>query len=423
MGLVLRPEIIRSAGAGMRIARALAALLVLALGMAACGSSGETTSQAAATTGTAPTRTVTIWVDVPLAGMAAEEGRQMLDGARLVVAQANSRVGDIGVQVRASDDADPATGHSDAARCLAGATRAADDRTAIAVIGTYESPCTAVALPTLAAAGLALVSPVNSDPLLAAAGGRAPRVLVRLAPSDAAQGTAAAAEAKALELHRLYVLGGLSARARRMQKALAAAAPSHQLAIVGTEPIPRSVGAASSLVARIRTARADSVWIGGGAGPGVVAVLRALALPLAHTKSEPPPLAVLGSDSLYRDGLLGAAGVAADGIHLTSGFVPPDALSGEGAQFVDAFARQFGQPGLYVAYAADAARLVLDALRRSDASRAGVRKALFRTRSYEGLIGKVAITPAGASTLARVAIFQVRNGSFRLERTLDLSAS
>jgi hypothetical protein len=52
-----------------------------------------------------------------------------------------------------------------------------------------------------------------------------------------------------------------------------------------------------------------------------------------------------------------------------------------------------------------------------------VRKALFRTRSYEGLIGKVAITPAGASTLARVAIFQVRNGSFHLERTLDLSAS
>ena len=49
---------------------------------------------------------------------------------------------------------------------------------------------------------------------------------------------------------------------------------------------------------------------------------------------------------------------------------------GAGAGFVDAFARQFGQPGLYMAYAADAARLVLAALRRSDASRAGVLRAL-----------------------------------------------
>jgi branched-chain amino acid transport system substrate-binding protein len=420
---VRRPEIIRTAACGLRLAGTLAALLALALGAVACGSSARTTSSVAAATSTAPTRTVTIWVDVPLAGAAAEEGRQMLDGARLVVAQADYRVGDVGVQVRASDDADPATGHSDPARCLAGATRAADDRTAIAMIGTYESSCTTVALPTLAAAGLALVSPVNTDPTLTAAGVADPHVLLRLAPSDATQGSAAASESKALGLHRVYVLAGLSARAQRMQKALRAAAPSHQLAIVGAEPSPRSAAAVPALLARIRKAHADSIWIGAGAGPGVVAVLRALVLPRGKHKSEPPPLAVLGSDALYRDGLLQAAGGAAEGIHLTSGFVPPDALNSDGADFVDAFSRQFGQPGLYTAYAADAARLVLAALRRSDASRAGVLNALFRTRSYKGLIGKVAITPAGASTLARIAIFQVRDGSFRLERTIDLAAS
>jgi branched-chain amino acid transport system substrate-binding protein len=419
---VRRLEIIRTPACGLRLASTLASLLALAMCAAACGSSARTTSAVAATNA-APIRTVTIWVDVPLAGAAAEEGRQMLEGARLVVAQAGARVGDIGVRVRASDDADPASGRSDPARCLAGATRAASDRTAIAVIGTYESSCTSIALPTLAAAGIALVSPLNSDPTLAAAGVADPRVLVRLAPADAAQGNAAAAEAKALDLHRLYVLAGVSARAKRMQKALRAAAPSQQLAIVGEEPTPHSPGSVLAVLARIRRARADSVWIGAGAGPGVVAMLRALMLPRVHSTSERPPLAVLGSDTLYRDGLLRAAGGAAAGIHLTSGFVPPDALSGDGAHFVDAFAREFGQAGLYTAYAADAARLVLAALRRSDASRAGVLHALFQTRSYKGLIGKVAVTPAGASTLARIAIFQVRNGSFRLERTLDLVAS
>jgi branched-chain amino acid transport system substrate-binding protein len=419
---VRRLEIICTTGAASRVAIAGAAAIALALVAAACGSSEQATS-ASATTSTAPSRTVTLWVDVPLAGAAAEEGRQMLDGVRLVVAQSDYRVGDIGVQVRASDDADPATGHSDPARCLAGARRAAADRTAIVVIGTYESACTKIALPLLAATGLALVSPVNGDPELAAIPAGDPPVLIRLAPADAAQGTAAAAEAKALGLHRLYVLTGRSARARRMQRALEAAAPSRQVAIVGREATPRDGAAVEPLLARVRKAHADSIWIGAGAGPGVVALLRALAPPPSGSKSEPAPLAVLGSDALYRQGLLRAAGATADGIHLTSGFVPPDALHGAGADLVDSFARQFGEPGLYMAYAADAARLVLAALRRSDASRSGVLRALYRTRSYKGLIGKVAIGDDGASSLARLGVFQVRDGSFRLERTLDVSPS
>ena len=397
-------------------------MIALALLTAACGSSAQATS-AAATTSTAPSRSVTLWVDLPLAGAAAEEGRQMLDGVRLVVAQADYRVGNIGVQVRASDDANPVTGHSDPARCLAGARRAAADPRAIAVIGTYESSCTRVALPALAAGGLALVSPVNGDPGLGAVPAGDPPVLVRLAPADAAQGAGAAAEAKALGLHRIYVLTGRSARARRMQAALEAAAPSHKLVIAGRAPTPRSSSAVRPLLARIRRARADSIWIGASAGPGVVAVLRALAPPTLRPKSAPKPLVLLGSDALYRQGLLRAAGAAAEGIHLTSGFVPPGSLDGAGADLVDSFARQFGQPGLYMAYAADAARLVLAALRRSDASRAGVLRALYLTRSYPGLIGKVAIGEDGASSLARIGVFQVRDGSFRPERTVDVTPS
>ena len=101
--------------------------------------------------------------------------------------------------------------------------------------------------------------------------------------------------------------------------------------------------------------------------------------------------------------------------------MPPDGLGGAGADFSDAFARQFGQPGIYTAYAADAARLVLAALRRSDGTRAGVLRALFRTRAYPGLIGTVGIDGDGGSTLARLGVFRVHNGSFQFERVLDLS--
>jgi branched-chain amino acid transport system substrate-binding protein len=397
-----------------RRAAVCAAALVLAALAAACGSSAPAASDPAPAT-TAPTRTVTLWVELPLAGAAAEDGRQMLDAVRLVVAQADYRVGDVGVEVRASDDANPVTGRSDPARCRAGAARAAADRAAIAVIGTYDSSCTTVALPALTAAGLALVSPVNT-----ALGAGDPGNLIRLAPTDALQGTAAAAEAQAIGLHRMYVLEGRSARAQRQQGALVAAAPSYKVSIVGSEPTPSTAAGAAATLARVRAARADSVWLGSGSGPGVVAVLRALAPP-RRAGSKGKPLVVLGSDSLYRVGLLRSAGRAAEGLRLTSSFVPPDALDGAGADFVDAFARQFGQPGLYTAYAADAARLVLAALRRSDGTRAGILRALFRTRAYNGLIGKVGIAGDGASTLARVGVFQVHNGSFRFERVLDLA--
>ena len=85
--------------------------LLLGLVTAACGSGASAPSPAAPAT-TAPSRSVTLWVDLPLAGAAAEEGRQMLDAVRLVVSQAGYRVGKLGVDVRASDDADPATGRS-----------------------------------------------------------------------------------------------------------------------------------------------------------------------------------------------------------------------------------------------------------------------------------------------------------------------
>ncbi len=346
----------------------------------------------------------------------------MLDAVRLVVSQAGYRVGKLGVDVRASDDADPATGRSDPARCRAGAHRAAADPTAIAVIGTYESSCTMLAVPALTSAGLALVSPVNSDPALATPGTVADGVLVRLAPSDALQGTAAAVEARALGAHRLYILDGRSARSQRLQQALGEAAAASKLTIVGHEPTPPSAAGAAAVVAHLRAARADSVWFGSGSGPGVVAVLRALMpSPHARPKSSPPTPILLGSDALYRQGLLQTAGIAAEGLHLTSEFVPPDGLSGAGADFSDAFARQFGQPGIYTTYAADAARLVLAALRRSDGTRAGVLRALFRTRAYPGLIGTIGIDGDGSSTLARLGVFRVHNGRFQFERVLDLS--
>src|SRR5262249_49893531 len=70
---------------------------------------------------------------------------------------------------------------------------------------------------------------------------------------------------------------------------------------------------------------------------------------------------------------LGAAGGAAAGPRVLYGFLPPEALSGKGADFVSEYTRRYGQPLTYTAYAAEAASVLLEAIARSDGSAPSVR--------------------------------------------------
>ena len=298
----------------------------------------------------------------------------MLDGVRLVVAQADYRVGDVGVQVRASDDAEPGDGPLRSGPLPRGRERArllipraiARDRHLRVVVhddraarrwrrpGSRSSRrSTAIRRSAPSAAG----DPPRARPARAArrrAGNR------RRPPRR-----------RRSALHRLYVLDGRSARAQRMQAALVAAAPvaiSSRSRGASRRPATAAgaCGRSSRGCARRAPTRSGSARAPGPASsrccarsrPGLTRVRsRAAAARRARQRCALPAR-----------GCCGPPGAAAEGIHLTSGFVPPDALSGAGADFVDAFARQFGEPGLYTAYAADAARLVLAALRRSDAT-------------------------------------------------------
>ncbi len=348
----------------------------------------------------------------------------MLDAVRLVVAQSDFRVGNVGVQVRASDDADPATGYADASRCLAGARRAAADRHAIAVIGTYESSCTLVALPALAAAGLALVSPVNTDPLVAAPGSagaeRADPARPARLRAGRRRGRGGDRPRRAPPVRALRSFGARAAHAdgadRGSSRIRRAASPwSAASGLRGRHPSVRG------LVARVRAARADAVWIGAGADP---VSGRPAARARAHRRRA---LDLHGPRSRCSAATRSTATVCCaprvrprrastsppGSFRRTRSEVPGPTSSTRSHGSSDS---RGCTPHTRLTPHVSCSRRS----RRSDGTRAGMLRALGSTRSYHGLIGKVAIDRHGASTLARLAIFEVRNGSFRLERTLDL---
>ncbi len=109
-------------------------------------------------------------------------------------------------------------------------------------------------------------------------------------------------------------------------------------------------------------------------------------------------LLILGPDSFNMGEELAARlGPAARGIYFGTAGVPLQRLPAAGRRFVQEFGAT--QPGgivtLDALYAAQATDVLLDAIGRSDGTRASVTRALLATRIKDGLIGDISFDADG----------------------------
>lgn len=381
-----------------------AALALIGVAVLAGCSSGSPGSQPETTAATTPAPVRTLYVDAPLSGPAADEGRAMVDAVRLIVDQAGGVAGGVRVVVRALDDGGAATA-TDPARCGANARRAAADPSALAVIGTYELSCSERALAILRPAGLWLVSPVN-------AAGSLPGAL-RLAPTLRDQGRAAAQFAHALGATRIAIVSEHRGAAPAFAGGLTASAP-----VVDGGPVAQldaSATPAEALVTELEAGRVQLVALAGSPGGWADDLLRALAqLPQA---TRPAVIAPQDFDTLA---FLAAAGPAAEGVRVISRLVPAERLGGA-RSFASAYADLHGEPPPVAAYAADAAQTVLTAAAASGESRAAMSTALAGLPAHDGLLGHWAGTPDGGITPRQLAILVVASGAFRVERVVSVT--
>jgi ABC-type branched-subunit amino acid transport system substrate-binding protein len=348
----------------------------------------------------------TLYVQVPLTGPAAEQGRAMLDAVRLVVDQHEGLAGQVRVKVRALDDAGKAPIATEPARCAGNAAQAAADPRALAVIGTYELACTKRALRVLRPAGLWLVSPLN-------AAGKLPGAL-RLAPSESDEGRAAAQLASELQATRVAVISQRPGAGTAFASGLIAAAPG-----AGADPVlelDASGAKPEDLVAALRDAQIQVVALAGSPGTWATDFLDALAL-----LPEAVRPAVVAPETFDTLAFIDGAGTAADGVRVISRLVPAEQLGGSARSFASAYADLHGQPPPVATYAADAAEAVLAAAAAGNGSRAQVAAALARLPAHDALLGSWAATPAGGITPRRVAVLLVGGGAFRVERVISVS--
>lgn len=316
---------------------------------------------------------VTVYVSLPLTGPAAPDGRDAADGAKLALEQANGRAGDLEVEARYLNGADPVH-RWDPAAVGRNARRAAQDSSTAAYIGELDSQPTRTSLPITNDAGIAQISPgASAIDLTAPAEGYpdSPDVyrpsgeatFARVVPSDAVQ------------------VQGLTEWAAELG--------------IGTATIFRGPGSFGELMAEEFSLDAAEAGIEVLRGPKISPPVREVA-----TTSDSAFLAGLGP--------LGPGRFeTAESARAVSGAVEPSRLPGR--SFPTRFRARFDRaPGPYAAYGYEAMNVALDAIGEADTQegfRSSVVDGTLGSDHPDSVLGPFSISAEGDTSLCSVQRF------------------
>src|SRR5690606_25990038 len=146
----------------------------------------------------------------------------------------------------------------------------------------------------------------------------------------------------------------------------------------------------------IDAAKADLVYFGGTTQTNAGQLAKDL-------KDGGSPAKFMVPDGCFEQAFIESAGAdALEGrAYITFGGLPPDQLTGKGADFVKAYTAKYGsKPEAYAIYAYEAAKVVIDAIRRAGVKdRAKVLEALRNTKDFEGALGTWSFDENGDTSL------------------------
>jgi branched-chain amino acid transport system substrate-binding protein len=366
--------------------------------------------------------------DLPTSGSDARQGKPVENAVNLAVGQ-NQNLGDgYTLQAINYDDVSPQTGIHDPPTGAHNVQRMVRNSCIVGMVGPYNSSVAMAEMPIAATAGLAMISPSNTDPALTLRpyaeiedldfdrlhpSGK-PINYFRIAPNDVFQGNRDADFSfYGLKARSAYVVHdrypyGVELASGFTQRFLVKGGT-----IVGTESIvPDNPALIARVAAQIVAGRPDVVFYGGltynGGG-----LLKAQLVRVGYTG----PL--VGGDGIAGDpGFVEqAGGAAANGTFATVAAPDPSTFTtGAAARFARDYHTHFpGQELLpYSANAYDAAMLVITAIRRlirtgQQVTRAAVIEQVQHIH-FEGVTGSISFDSNGDITHGVFSIYTVQGG-------------
>ncbi len=397
-----------------------AVLVVLLAGLAAaCGGDSDSVEPVSATScgdllyeGQGKPDAIVV-TDNPLRGVAASATKEVVDAIEHVLRRRDFQAGEFRVGFQSCDYS--VGGELDARQCRRNAQAFVETRAVVGVIGPYNSGCAEIQIPILsrtAAGPLAMVSPANTDegltrgPYALSLYAAGVRNYARVVTHDGGQGAAAAYLARRSGARRAAVVAmrGLGEERYVGQLTESFGATARALGIESTSYDWRFEESYADLAASIAAARPDVVYLVG------LPQMNAKTL-IGDLRAELGQIPIITPDSFAADDMALELGPIGDGLLTTVPGIPHSALPPAGKKFL----REFGETSAVIGTpgapeAAQATDVLLDAIARSDGTRASVVDELFATKVENGILGSFSFDRLGDIDPAPVGVYRYEDG-------------
>ncbi len=361
--------------------------------------------------------------DLPLQGAIRHQTVQISRAMIWALANAGWKAGSYKIGYQSCDDSTAQTGGWDTAKCATNAHLFANNRSVLAVLGTFNSGCAKIEVPILNRASLLEVSPANTNPGITKKWDvgepqkyypTGSRNYARVVATDDIQGPADALWSQALHFKKVFVLNDKQTYGFGVAKTYQAAAKKLGINVVGFEGWDAKASSYEALATRIKASGAQAVFLGG-------IVCNNGAKLMQDIKSVDPKIQLQTPDGFSDPN---ANGAVANGAYISVAGEPPSALTGAGATFVKSFGKQIGTtPNPYSAYGAESMDVVLLAIAKGGGQRTTTTKSVFGLTVSNGILGTFTINSSGDTNLTPVTIYKQSGKNLVPVKTLVPTAS
>jgi branched-chain amino acid transport system substrate-binding protein len=406
----------------------------LALGVAACGDDEEEPEGGGASTEeSSGGKELTVYSSLPLQGASRPQSEDVINGIKLALKQKGGKCGDHPIKYTSLDDATAAAGQWEAGATSDNARKAAQDESAVAYIGEFNSGASAISIPITNDGNLLQVSPSNTAFGLTKGGtGAEPgepdkyypagtRNYGRVVPIDNIQGAALAQYMKDEGVTSVYILDDAEVYGKGVAKNTQTAAEGLGIKIAGNDSWDGGAANYRALADKIKSSGADAVFTGGIIDNNAPQLYKDLYAAMPEAK-------LFGPDGVATvDFTKEIPEEVQANTYLTAPTLSPDELPPAGQQFYKDYEAEYGEPqdeiDPYAVYGYEAMAVVCDAIAQGGEDRQAVIDAFFATKGRESPLGTYDIDPDGDTTLSDYGGYKAEGGKLVFNKVIKAATS
>lgn len=393
----------------------------MALGVAACGSNDNKSSDSGTSGGTAAGGTVDVYSSLPLQGASKDQTGAMVQGIRLALEQAGGKAGNFTVKYQSLDDSTAAAGNWDPGQVAQNARKVAQDDKAVYYIGEFNSGASAISIPILNQGAIPQVSPANTYVGLTTSepGSEkgepdkfyptSKRTYLRIVPRDTIQAAALLTLMKQDGCKKVALANDKDTYGQGLTTLIELQAGDAGVALTKDIGIDKTAPNFRSVAEQFKAEGADCFFFGGVTANGAIQLYKDVGAALPNAK-------LYGPDGNCESGFTNPAkkGIPkALGARFKCSVATLNLASYPGGkEFLDAFQAKYGNanPDPYAIYGYEAMKLGLDTIKAAGdkgSDKAAILEALFATKDRASALGTYSFDENGDTTLTDYGIYKV----------------